>query len=242
MNHKIKNPILRGFHPDPSIIRIGEDYYIAASTFEWWPGIRLHHSRDLKNWELAGYLVSRTSQADLRGVGASQGIWAPCLSFDDGVFYLVYTVVKAFYCNMYDTFNYLITAEDIRGPWSEPVMLNNFGFDPSLFHKDFIKAKLYIERHYDENLTLEVLAKEVHMNPYYFSSFFKKNAGENFKDYVSRVRVQHAVSLLVSTDMKAYEIAMQTGFSDARVFSENFQRIYHETPKEYRKRAKQMKH
>lgn len=136
MNYKIKNPILRGFHPDPSIIRIGEDYYIAASTFEWWPGIRLHHSRDLKNWELAGYPVSRTSQADLRGVGASQGIWAPCLSFDDGVFYLVYTVVKAFYCNMYDTFNYLITAEDIRGPWSEPVMLNNFGFDPSLFHDD----------------------------------------------------------------------------------------------------------
>ena len=105
-------------------------------------------------------------------------------------------------------------------------------------NKEFLKAKIYIDRHYDENLTLEVLANKVHMNPYYFSSFFKKNAGENFKDYLSRVRVQHAVSLLVSTDLKAYEIAMQVGFSDARVFSENFQRIYHETPKEYRKRAK----
>lgn len=107
-------------------------------------------------------------------------------------------------------------------------------------NKDFLKAKIYIDRHYDENLTLEVLAKEVHMNPYYFSSFFKKNAGENFKDYVSRIRVLHAVSLLVSTDLKAYEIAMQVGFSDARVFSENFQRIYHETPNAYRKRAKQV--
>lgn len=105
-------------------------------------------------------------------------------------------------------------------------------------NKDFLKAKIYIDKHYDENLTLDVLAKEIHMNPYYFSSFFKKNAGENFKDYVSRVRVQHAVSLLVSTDMKAYEIAMRVGFSDARVFSENFQRIYHETPNAYRKRAK----
>lgn len=104
--------------------------------------------------------------------------------------------------------------------------------------KDFLKAKAYIDKHYDENLTLEILAQEVHMNPYYFSSFFKKNAGENFKDYVSRVRVQHAVSLLVSTDMKVYEIAMKVGFSDARGFSENFQRLYHETPAAYRKRAK----
>lgn len=102
---------------------------------------------------------------------------------------------------------------------------------------EFLKAKAYIDKHYAENLTLEILAREVHMNPYYFSSFFKKNAGENFKDYVSRVRVQHAVSLLVSTDMKAYEIALQVGFSDARGFSENFQRIYHETPASYRKKA-----
>lgn len=134
MREKIKNPILRGFHPDPSIVRTGDDYYIATSTFEWWPGIRLHHSRDLKNWELIGYPLNRTSQLDLRGVGASQGVWAPCLTYDEGVFYLLYTVVRSFYCNMYDTENYLVTAEDIRGPWSEPVPLNNFGFDPSLFH------------------------------------------------------------------------------------------------------------
>ncbi len=133
---KIHNPILRGFHPDPSIIRVGGDYYIATSTFEWWPGVRLHHSRDLVHWELIEYPLNRASQLDLRGVGPSQGIWAPCLTYDKGVFYLVYTVVRAFYCNMYDTENYLVTAENIHGPWSEPVALNNFGFDPSLFHDD----------------------------------------------------------------------------------------------------------
>lgn len=133
---KIQNPILRGFHPDPSIIRVGEDYYIATSTFEWWPGVRLHHSKDLIHWELEGYLLESTSQLDLRGVGASQGIWAPCLSYDKEKFYLVYTVVKSFYCNMYDTENYLVTANDIHGPWSEPIALNNFGFDPSLFHDE----------------------------------------------------------------------------------------------------------
>lgn len=136
MKTTIQNPILRGFHPDPSIIRVGEDYYIATSTFEWWPGVRLHHSRDLKNWEQIEYPLSRLSQLDLRGVGASQGIWAPCLTYDQGTFYLVYTVVKSFYCNMYDTENYLVTSDNIHGPWSEPVALNNFGFDPSLFHDE----------------------------------------------------------------------------------------------------------
>lgn len=136
MKTSIQNPILRGFHPDPSIIRVGEDYYIATSTFEWWPGVRLHHSRDLKNWEQIEYPLSSLSQLDLRGVGASQGIWAPCLTYDQGTFYLVYTVVRSFYCNMYDTENYLVTSDNIHGPWSEPVALNNFGFDPSLFHDE----------------------------------------------------------------------------------------------------------
>ncbi|MBO6242763.1 MAG: glycoside hydrolase family 43 protein [Butyrivibrio sp.] len=132
----ISNPILKGFHPDPSIIRVGDEYYIATSTFEWWPGVRLHHSKDLKNWELIEYPLNRVSQLDLRGVGPSQGIWAPCLTYENGIFYLVYTIVRSFYCNMYDTENFLVTATDIHGPWSEPVPLNNFGFDPSLFHDD----------------------------------------------------------------------------------------------------------
>lgn len=132
----ITNPILRGFNPDPSIIRVGEDYYIATSTFEWFPGVQIHHSRDLKHWRLLTRPLDRVSQLDLRGVGASQGVWAPCLTYDKGVYYLVYTVVTAFYCNMYDTHNYIVTAPDIMGPWSEPTELPGFGFDPSLFHDD----------------------------------------------------------------------------------------------------------
>ena len=132
----IQNPILRGFNPDPSIIRVGDDYYIATSTFEWFPGVQIHHSRDLKHWRLLTRPLDRVSQLDLKGVGASQGVWAPCLTYHEGTFYLVYTVVQAFYCNMYDTHNYIVTAPDIMGPWSEPAPLSNFGFDPSLFHDD----------------------------------------------------------------------------------------------------------
>ena len=90
---KVKNPILRGFYPDPSIVRVGDDYYIANSTFEWWPGVSLHHSKDLVHWEKLPSPLNRQSQLDLRGVGASQGIWAPCLTYDNGTFYLVYTPI-----------------------------------------------------------------------------------------------------------------------------------------------------
>lgn len=132
----IHNPILRGFNPDPSIIRVGEDYYIATSTFEWFPGVQIHHSRDLVHWHLLTRPLDRVSQLDLRGVGASYGVWAPCLTYDKGTFYLVYTVVTAYYCNMHDTHNYIVTAQDIMGPWSEPTEVSGFGFDPSLFHDD----------------------------------------------------------------------------------------------------------
>lgn len=130
----IENPILRGFNPDPSILRVGDDYYIATSTFEWFPGVQIYHSTDLANWELIGHPLSRTSQLNMLGEDDSCGIWAPCLSFDDGIFYMIYTDVKSFRGMFKDTHNYLVTAADIRGPWSEPVYLNSSGFDPSLFH------------------------------------------------------------------------------------------------------------
>jgi xylan 1,4-beta-xylosidase len=132
----ITNPILRGFNPDPSIIRVEEDYYIATSTFEWWPGVQIHHSRDLIHWRPITYPLNRISQLDMEGIPASHGIWAPCLTYDTGTYYLVYTVVYGFYCNMWDMNNYLVTATDIMGPWSEPIPLSNFGFDPSLFHDE----------------------------------------------------------------------------------------------------------
>jgi len=132
---QIENPILKGFNPDPSIIRVGEDYYIATSTFEWFPGVQLHHSKDLVHWELIGQILHKKSQLDLSGVPDSCGVWAPCLSYSDGVFYLVYTNVKSFTGVWKDTPNYLVTTTDIRGEWSEPVYLHSRGFDGSLFHQ-----------------------------------------------------------------------------------------------------------
>lgn len=104
--------------------------------------------------------------------------------------------------------------------------------------RDINKALEYIEIHYAESLSLNVLAEEVHMNPYYFSSFFKKSTGKNFKDYVNRIRLKHAVTLLLDTDKKVYEIAMDVGFGDARAFNDAFQKTYGETPAGYRKRLK----
>ena len=132
----LTNPILTGFNPDPSILRVGKDYYIATSTFEWFPGVQIHHSTDLIHWELICHPLNRLSQLNMLGEQSSCGIWAPCLSYSNGTYYLIYTDVKAFLGMFKDTHNYLVTAPDINGPWSEPVYLNSSGFDPSLFHDD----------------------------------------------------------------------------------------------------------
>ena len=134
MTNHISNPILPGFNPDPSICRVGSDYYIATSTFEWFPGVQIHHSQDLVNWELIARPLNRISQLDMRGNPDSCGVWAPCLSYDKGRFYLVYSNVRSFDGVWKDTPNYLVTTEDIRGDWSEPIYLSARGFDGSLFH------------------------------------------------------------------------------------------------------------
>jgi xylan 1,4-beta-xylosidase len=130
----IQNPILKGFNPDPSIIRVGEDYYIATSTFEWFPGVQIHHSRDLVHWELVARPLNRLSQLDMRGNPDSCGVWAPCLSYDQGTFYLIYANVRSFDGVWKDSPNYLVTTKDILGDWSEPIFLSASGFDGSLFH------------------------------------------------------------------------------------------------------------
>ncbi|TVY08956.1 glycoside hydrolase family 43 protein [Paenibacillus cremeus] len=132
----ITNPILPGFNPDPSILRVGDDYYIATSTFEWFPGVQIHHSKDLVHWRLLTHPLTRKSQLNMEGNIDSGGVWAPCLSYDNGTFYLIYTDVKSRVGAFKDTHNYLVTATDIMGPWSEPIYLNSSGFDPSLFHDD----------------------------------------------------------------------------------------------------------
>ena len=132
----IRNPILPGFNADPSILRVGDDYYIATSTFEWYPGVQIHHSKDLANWELVTRPLTRKSQLDMRGDPDSCGVWAPCLTHDGEKFWLVYTDVKRKDGSFKDTHNYIINAPEIEGPWSDPVYANSSGFDPSLFHDD----------------------------------------------------------------------------------------------------------
>ena len=136
--NRIQNPILPGFFPDPSICRVGGDYFIVNSSFEWFPGVPIHHSRDLMNWRFIGHALTRASQFHLRGVPDSGGVWAPSLSHADGRFWLVYTNVRT--CGMGRPFKdldiFLATAPDISGPWSDPIKLNSVGFDPSLFHDD----------------------------------------------------------------------------------------------------------
>ena len=145
MSTVIRNPILRGFNPDPSIVRVGDDYFIATSTFEWFPGVQIHHSRDLVNWRLLTRPLRRASQLNMLGDPDSCGVWAPDLTYADGRFYLVYTDVKRFGrttvagasgASLRDFHNYLVTSTDIEGDWSDPVHLNSSGFDPSLFHDD----------------------------------------------------------------------------------------------------------
>ncbi len=141
----IHNPILKGSNPDPSIVRVDDDYYIATSTFEWYPGVQIHHSRDLAHWRLLTRPLRRASQLDMLGDPDSCGVWAPCLSYADGRFWLVYTDVKRYGrttvggasgASLRDFHNYLVTSPTIDGEWSDPVHLDSSGFDPSLFHDE----------------------------------------------------------------------------------------------------------
>ncbi|SHM15357.1 alpha-N-arabinofuranosidase [Flavobacterium flevense] len=122
-----KNPILSGFYPDPSICRVGDDYYMVNSSFEWFPGMPIHHSKDLVNWELIGYGLSRPNQVELPvGLKDSRGIYAVTIRHHEGLFYLITTCVN---CKN----NFYVTATNPAGPWSDPVWLNSRGIDPSLF-------------------------------------------------------------------------------------------------------------
>ncbi|EGT4247008.1 glycoside hydrolase family 43 protein [Clostridioides difficile] len=134
----IKNPILPGFNPDPCICRKGDDYYIVVSSFEWFPGIPVYHSKDLKNWELYTHILTDETKIDLKKLPSSKGIWAPCLTYceEEDLFYIVYGIMNSMNARYFDVDNYLITSKDIKGEWSEPVYLHSSGFDASIFHDD----------------------------------------------------------------------------------------------------------
>ena len=124
------NPILPGFHPDPSICRVGDDYYLVNSSFTWYPGIPIYHSKDLVNWELIGHAIDRPDMVNLDGLDDNNGIWAVTIREHDGLFYLITTCNKA-------GGNFYLTAKDPAGPWSDPIWLPDApGIDPSLFWDD----------------------------------------------------------------------------------------------------------
>ncbi|RKF15566.1 glycoside hydrolase family 43 protein [Alginatibacterium sediminis] len=133
----IENPIIPGFNPDPSIVRVGDDYYIATSTFEWFPGVQIHQSRDLVHWKLCTHALVDQQHLNMLGMDNSEGVYAPALSYSDGQFWLCFSNVHS--CrggSWMATPCFVVSAPSISGPWSLPVSIGNYGFDPSLFHDD----------------------------------------------------------------------------------------------------------
>jgi len=131
------NPILAGFYPDPSVCRVGADYYLTTSTFAYYPGLPVFHSKDLVNWKQIGNAVNRPEQMDFTGAGVSRGLFAPAITYYKGLFYIVCTLIDK-------GGNFVITAKDPKGPWSRPAWLKNVdGIDPSLYF-DEATDKAYI--------------------------------------------------------------------------------------------------
>ena len=124
-----QNPILPGFNPDPSICRVGDDFYLVTSTFEFFPGVPIYHSKNLVNWELINYCLTTDTQLPLFRTRASGGIYAPTLRYHDGTFFMVTTNVSA-------GGNFIVHTQDVRGVWSEPSFVKQGGIDPSLFWDD----------------------------------------------------------------------------------------------------------
>lgn len=128
---KYKNPIISGFHPDPSICRVGEDYYLVNSSFEYFPGIPVYHSKDLVNWAQIGHCITRNSQIELmKGAPNCCGLFAPTIRYADGIFYVICTNVSD--KSVYDG-NFIVWTDNPAGEWSEPVYIDTPGIDCSLF-------------------------------------------------------------------------------------------------------------
>lgn len=130
MADRVNNPILPGFYPDPSVCRVGEDYYLVTSTFAYFPGVPIFHSKDLVNWKQIGNILDREEQLNLAGATHSGGIFAPTLRYHEGTFYMITT-------NVSHGGNFIVTAKDPAGPWSNPTYIEGaVGIDPSLFFDD----------------------------------------------------------------------------------------------------------
>ena len=142
--HTYSNPVIPGFYPDPSICRVDSDYYLVNSTFHYFPGIPVWHSRDLVNWEQIGNAIDRTDQIDLSNATSWLGLYAPTIRYNDGIFYMINT-------NVGHGGNFFVTATNPAGPWSDPIWLEQGGIDPSFFFED---GKCYFTSNPDDGIYL----------------------------------------------------------------------------------------
>lgn len=132
---EVTNPVLAGFYPDPSVLKVGSDYYLINSTFAYFPGIPIFHSKDLKNWKQIGNVISRPSQMNFMGHRMTRGLFAPAIEYHNGIFYVTCTLIDR-------GGNFVVTSKNPAGPWSDPVFLPEVrGIDPSLY---FDGDKAYI--------------------------------------------------------------------------------------------------
>lgn len=129
----ITNPVIKGFHPDPSICRVKDDFYLVNSTFEYFPGIPIYHSKNLVHWKLCGYAMTNENELNLQDCHYSDGLYAPTLRYHEGTFFILCT-------NVSGLGNFIIHSEHIDGPWSAPVRIDHEGIDPSIFWDDDNKA------------------------------------------------------------------------------------------------------
>lgn len=140
-----QNPVIRGFNPDPSICRVGDDFYLVTSSFEYFPGLPIYHSKDLVNWQQIGHCLTRDSQLALQNVPASGGLFAPTIRYHNGLFYVICT-------NVSDRGNFYCTAENPSGPWSDPIWVDIKSIDPDIFWDD--DGRTYFVTQGDEGIRI----------------------------------------------------------------------------------------
>ncbi len=129
-----RNPIIPGYHPDPSVCRVGDTFYLVNSSFQYFPGVPIFQSKDMVHWQQIGNVLDRESQLPLKGATSWLGIYAPTIRYHEGTYYMITT-------NVGNGGNFMVTAQDPRGPWSEPIWLKQQGIDPSLY---FENGKCYM--------------------------------------------------------------------------------------------------
>ncbi len=140
----LRNPVIPGYHPDPSVCRVGDDFYLVNSSFQYFPGVPIYHSTDLVNWTLIGNVLDRDEQLPLKDATSWTGIYAPTIRYNDGTYYMITT-------NVGNGGNFMVTATDPRGPWSAPIWLQQQGIDPSLWFED---GKCYMVSNPDNTIML----------------------------------------------------------------------------------------